>query len=117
MRRGFEGRVSVGHATNLSATTPDELEALGKQLAKAGIAVTALHATDLFLMGREVERLTPRGVAPVHRLAALGDDTLDQQRAELIHCLRRRILDANGQPLREYCAKSARQRTSRGFST
>ena len=34
--------------------------------------MTALPATDLFLMGREVGRLTPRGVAPIHRLAAQG---------------------------------------------
>jgi cytosine/creatinine deaminase len=61
--RRYEGRVSIGHVTNLSAKAPEELEALGKRLAGAGIAVTALPATDLFLMGR---------VAPIHRLAAYG---------------------------------------------
>ena len=70
--RRYEGRVSVGHVTNLSAMTPEDLEALGKRLAQAAIAVTALPATDLFLMGREAGRLTPRGVAPIHRLAAQG---------------------------------------------
>ena len=70
--RGYEGRVSVGHVTNLSAMAPEELEALGKRLAEAGIAVTALPATDLFLMGRASDRLTPRGVAPIHRLAGQG---------------------------------------------
>ncbi len=70
--RGYEGRVSVGHVTNLSAMAPDELDALGRRLAEAGVAVTALPSTDLFLMGREFDRLTPRGVAPVHRLAAQG---------------------------------------------
>ena len=63
MTRRYEGRVSIGHVTNLSAATSEELEALGKRLAKAGVAVTALPATDLFLMGR---------VAPIHRLAAYG---------------------------------------------
>jgi cytosine deaminase len=72
MTRRYEGRVSIGHVTNLSAATSEELAALGKRLANAGIAVTALPATDLFLMGREVDRLTPRGVAPIHRLAAEG---------------------------------------------
>jgi cytosine/creatinine deaminase len=72
MTRRYEGRVSIGHVTNLSAATSEELEALGKSLANAGIAVTALPATDLFLMGREFDRLTPRGVAPIHRLAAEG---------------------------------------------
>ena len=70
--RGYEGRVSVGHVTSMSAMTPDELEALGRRLAQAGIAVTALPATDLFLMGRELDRLVPRGVAPIHILAAQG---------------------------------------------
>ncbi len=72
MARGYEGRVSVGHVTNLSAMSPEDLGALGRRLAEAGVAVTALPATDLFLMGREVSRLTPRGVAPIHRLAARG---------------------------------------------
>ncbi|HME83107.1 MAG TPA: amidohydrolase family protein [Roseiarcus sp.] len=72
MTRGYEGRVSVGHVTSLSAASPEELEALGSRLASAGVAVTALPATDLFLMGREFDRLTPRGVAPIHRLAAEG---------------------------------------------
>ena len=70
--RGYEGRVSVGHVTNLSAMAPEELEALGERLARGGIAVTALPATDLFLMGREADRLMPRGVAPIHRLAGQG---------------------------------------------
>ncbi len=70
--RRYEGRVSVGHVTNLSVMTPEDLEALGKRLARAGVAVTALPATDLFLMGRGAGRLTPRGVAPIHRLAAHG---------------------------------------------
>ena len=70
--RRYEGRVSIGHVTNLSAATSEELEALGKSLANAGIAVTALPATDLFLMGRKFDCLIPRGVAPIHRLAAYG---------------------------------------------
>ena len=72
MARGYEGRVSVGHVTNLSAMAPEELEALGRRLAEAGIAVTALPATDLFLMGRGSDRLIPRGVAPIHRFAGQG---------------------------------------------
>jgi cytosine/creatinine deaminase len=72
IEHGYEGRVSVGRVTNMSAMTPEELKALGRRLTETGIAVTALPATDLFLMGREFDRLTPRGVAPVHRLAAQG---------------------------------------------
>jgi cytosine deaminase len=66
------GRVAVGHVTKLSAIGADELAAIGHRLADAGIAVTVLPATDLFLMGRESVHSVPRGVAPAHRLLALG---------------------------------------------
>lgn len=70
--RGFGGRVSVGHGTKLAAMALAEVDRLGGMLAEAGVAVTALPATDLFLMGREADRMVPRGVAPLMRLAALG---------------------------------------------
>jgi cytosine/creatinine deaminase len=41
-------------------------------LAEAGVAVTALPATDLYLNGRDRSVDVPRGIAPVHRLAELG---------------------------------------------
>lgn len=71
-RHGWGGRVSIGHVTNLSAMTPEAVDAIGRSLAKAGIALTVLPATDLFLTGRGVQTLIPRGVAPAHRLAKLG---------------------------------------------
>lgn len=51
---------------------PEELEPIGRRLAEAGIALTVLPATDLFLTGRDLTHLVPRGVTPAHRLAALG---------------------------------------------
>jgi cytosine deaminase len=69
-RRG--GRVAVGHVTKLSALAPDALDAVALRLADAGIAVTVLPATDLFLMGRGHSHNVPRGVAPAHRLADHG---------------------------------------------
>ncbi|MCX8997077.1 amidohydrolase family protein [Rhizobiaceae bacterium BDR2-2] len=71
-RRGWGGRVSIGHVTNLSAMPADAVDAIGHRLAAAGIALTVLPATDLFLNGRGAETLVPRGVAPAHRLAAAG---------------------------------------------
>ncbi|MBW8789610.1 MAG: amidohydrolase family protein, partial [Rhizobium leguminosarum] len=70
--RRYQGRVSVGHVTKLSALPPEELEPIGRRLAEAGIALTVLPATDLFLTGRNSTHLVPRGVTPAHRLAALG---------------------------------------------
>ncbi len=74
-RRGYGGRVSVGHVTKLSAVAPEVFEATGRRLAEAGVALTVLPATDLYLTGRGADRLVPRGVTPAHRLAALGVTT------------------------------------------
>jgi len=66
------GRVAVGHVTKLSAIDHARLAAIGRRLADAGVAVTVLPATDLFLMGRAHEHHVPRGVAPAHRLLEHG---------------------------------------------
>ena len=67
-RYGYGGRVAIGHVTKLSAVPPDRLQEKGRRLAEAGVAVTVLPATDLYLMGRHQEHSMMRGVAPVHRL-------------------------------------------------
>ncbi|ATN37096.1 amidohydrolase (plasmid) [Rhizobium sp. ACO-34A] len=72
MRHGWGGRVSVGHVTNLSALPAEAVRAIAMLLAEAGIALTVLPATDLFLNGRAYEALVPRGVAPAHLLAECG---------------------------------------------
>jgi cytosine/creatinine deaminase len=66
------GRVAIGHVTKLSALDPRSLEAVARRLADAGVAVTVLPSTDLFLMGRGADHAVPRGVAPVHRLLGHG---------------------------------------------
>jgi cytosine/creatinine deaminase len=66
------GRVAIGHVTKLSALEPERFIAVAKRLADAGVAVTVLPATDLFLMGRNHDHSVPRGVAPVHRLLDHG---------------------------------------------
>src|SRR5258707_1855080 len=65
-------RVAVGHVTKLSTIDHSRLREIGARLADAGVAVTVLPATDLFLMGREHHHHVPRGVAPAHRLLAHG---------------------------------------------
>src|ERR1700736_5178387 len=66
------GRVAIGHVTKLSAVDPSRLAEIGARLADAGVAVTVLPATDLFLMGRAHDHHVPRGVAPAHRLLSQG---------------------------------------------
>ena len=70
--RGWQGRIVIGHATKLSAMAPETVDDFARRLAEAGIGVVALPSTDLFLTGREADRLAPRGVAPLTRLAARG---------------------------------------------
>lgn len=69
---GWGGRVAIGHVTKLSALPPDRVAAIGRRLADAGVALTVLPATDLFLTGRDHDHNVPRGVTPAHRLLGLG---------------------------------------------
>ena len=71
-RRNYQGRVAIGHATKLSALPPERMKAATAQLARAGIAVTVLPATDLYLMGRDATHNAPRGLTLAHRLAGDG---------------------------------------------
>ena len=66
------GRVVVGHMAKLSLLPPDRVAALARDLADAGIAVTVLPATDLFLMGRDQDHSVRRGVADANLLLANG---------------------------------------------
>lgn len=68
IKRGWQGRVAIGHVTKLSALAPAALDVVASRLAEAGVAVTVLPATDLYLMGREATHDVPRGLTPAHRL-------------------------------------------------
>lgn len=70
--RGFGGRVAIGHVTKLSALPPDAFARAAERLAEAGVTVTVLPATDLYLMGREATHDVPRGLTPAHRLLDYG---------------------------------------------
>jgi cytosine/creatinine deaminase len=69
-RRG--GRVVVGHMAKLSTMPPDRLKAVARRMADAGVAITVLPATDLYLMGRDQDHNVRRGVADATVLIAEG---------------------------------------------
>jgi cytosine deaminase len=71
-RRNYHGRVAIGHATKLSALPPQRLREATARLAQAGVAVTVLPATDLYLMGRDATHDAPRGLTVAHRLVEQG---------------------------------------------
>ena len=68
----YGGRVTVGHVTKLSTATADRLDSVAHRLAEAGVAVTVLPSTDLYLMGRQQDHSVMRGVTPVHKLLRSG---------------------------------------------
>src|SRR5262249_1466840 len=69
-RRG--GRGVVGHIAQLWLLPPGEVEGVARGFKDAGIAVTVLPATDLYLMGRERDHAVVRGVADANFLSASG---------------------------------------------
>jgi len=72
VRNGWQGRVAVGHLTELAALPPVEQDRVIVAIREAGIGVIMLPATDLYLMGRKDVRSVRRGLAPARRLLAAG---------------------------------------------
>ena len=70
----YGGRVAVGHLTRATSLSPSACDAMAKRMADAGVALTVLPATDLFLMGREHRHdyNVTRGVVPAHKLLHHG---------------------------------------------
>ncbi len=71
-RYRYGGRVTIGHVTKMSLLPPERFEALARRLADAGVAVTVLPSTDLFLMGRGQSHGAVRGVLAAHELLRRG---------------------------------------------
>ncbi len=69
---GIGGRVTVGHMTKLSTMKLPDLKAMATRVANAGVAVTVLPATELYLMGRDQTDNVRRGLADVNLLAEYG---------------------------------------------
>ena len=69
---GLGGRVAVGHGCKYSTLPPRDLRALAAEIADAGVAVTVLPATDLYMMGRDQDHNVRRGVADANVLVENG---------------------------------------------
>jgi len=69
---GMQNRVAVGHVTKLSMLPPEALDGTIPLMRDAGLALTVLPATDLFMTGRDRTHAVPRGIAPAHRFHAAG---------------------------------------------
>lgn len=69
---GMGGRVAVGHGCKYSTLPPADLSKLAGVMADAGVAVTVLPATDLYMMGRNQDHSVQRGVANANVLVEHG---------------------------------------------
>lgn len=74
IEHSYEGRVALGHVNTLGAIDPEESSRIMKKIAKAGITIAPLPATDLFMTGHEEHEKVnkPRGIAPVKRMLENG---------------------------------------------
>jgi cytosine deaminase len=71
-RYRWGGRVAIGHVTKLAAASPERIEAAARRMSDAGVALTVLPSTDLFLMGRDRDFNQTRGVTHAHKLLHHG---------------------------------------------
>jgi cytosine/creatinine deaminase len=69
---GYGGRVAIGHVTKLAQADPAAFSTAGRRLAEAGVALTVLPSTDLYLMGRQQTHANLRGVTAAHKLLHQG---------------------------------------------
>jgi cytosine deaminase len=72
VRAGWQGRVTVGHLTELAAVPGFRQDEIIAEIAGAGLGVICLPATDLYLMGRRDDANVRRGLTPVRRLLGAG---------------------------------------------
>jgi cytosine/creatinine deaminase len=72
IRLGWQGRVALGHCTELAALPPADLAPIAGLIRDAGLGVITLPATDLYLMGRKDSHRVRRGLAPIKRLLEAG---------------------------------------------
>src|SRR5262247_968189 len=70
----YGGRVAIGHVTKATSLPMDKFETMATRLSGAGVALTVLPSTDLFLMGRhhKHDHNSTRGVLPAHKLIHHG---------------------------------------------
>src|SRR6202045_2163460 len=74
----YGGRVTIGHVTKATSLPLPAFDRMASRLAEAGVALTVLPATDLYLMGRNHthDHNRPRGVVPAHKLLHHGVNCL-----------------------------------------
>ena len=61
--------------TKLAGLLPEDLEFVASAIRQVEVSILALPASDLYMMSRKDAYNVRRGVAPIHKLAAMGVNT------------------------------------------
>ncbi|MFP8834360.1 amidohydrolase family protein [Hydrogenophaga sp. XSHU_21] len=72
LQRGWQGRVTCGHACSLSVQPAAQAQATLEQVARAGITLTALPTTNLYLQGSWRDTPVERGITRLREARAAG---------------------------------------------
>lgn len=75
IKRNYQGRVSIGHVTKLSAMNKMKRGEMAGLLKMADITLIVLPATDIYINGSDYEALIPRGTVNANQFAELGINT------------------------------------------
>ncbi len=69
---GYGGRVAIGHVTKITTMPAEGFASVAKRMADAGVSLTVLPSTDLYLGGREKDHRIERSVVDANRLVRMG---------------------------------------------
>jgi cytosine deaminase len=72
LANNVQHQVAASHCVSLSVQSKSVIKRTAEKVAQAGICVTALPHTNLFLQGRELISSVPRAIAPVSVLRKAG---------------------------------------------
>ena len=72
IRDGVTHQMNASHCVSLSTRSENDIDRIAAKVATAGITVTALPQTNLFLQERGVSNNPARAITPIHRLQQAG---------------------------------------------
>ena len=72
IRNNLSYQMNASHCVALSARTEEGIDRIAAKVSAAGITVTALPQTNLFLQERGVSTRPARAITPIHRLQRAG---------------------------------------------
>jgi len=125
---GFPYGVVASHCVSLGMMPPDRAGEIAKRVAAAGIVVTCLPPTNLYLQGREHRSASPRGLTAVRILrdagvtVAAGADSLQDPfnplgRADPLDTAALLVLAGHDAPETAYASVSTQARRALGLTT